>query len=118
MFNDTSMLASSGIPLNKRGKSGTHAGYRGTAAVTVLPEPNNPAPTADQPDAATTRVLFVAAMKSTSEFVIQLSTLTAVERMALATLLRAAVSRLEAEAMTVVCPQTVQDHVSSIRRAA
>ena len=116
MINDTSMLASSGLPLTKRGQSGTHAGC--LASVTVLPTSNNPAPIADQPDAATPKVLFVAATKSTGEFVVRLSTLAAVERMALATLLRAAASHLEVEAMTVVCPQTVQDHVSNIRRAA
>ena len=116
MVNDTSMLASSGLPLTKRGQSG--AGCRGTAAVAILPMSDNPNLSADQPDAATTKVLFVAAMKSTGEFVIRLSAPAAVERMALATLLRTAVSHLEAEAMTLVRPQPVQDHVSSIRRAA
>jgi hypothetical protein len=102
MSNNISLLDDSSPPPSKRGQTQDQGGVRA----------------GDQVEAGTTKLLFVAAMKSTGEFVNRIHAVTFVERMALATLLRTAISHLEAEAMTVVRSQNIQHQVSSIRRAA
>ena len=64
------------------------------------------------------RAQFVAAIRQTGEFLTRISAQTATDKMALATLLRAALLHLEEEFKTAVCPHSPEHQVSNIRRAA
>lgn len=71
-----------------------------------------------QPEIKPSKTLFIAAIKDTGEPLARISAETLVERMALASLLRVALSKLEAQFAPAIPLVTVQDQASNICRAA
>lgn len=112
MIDDTSMLASSGLPLTKRRQSGTHAGCRGTAAVTVLPAPKG--------GKQVNKACFVAAIQDNGELLTRVSFQTDNDKLMLLTLIRTSLYQLEEELTAKIQRPKVSNegHVSSSLKAA
>ena len=72
----------------------------------------------DQSLAKPSKTLFIGAIKDTGEPLARISAQTLLEKLALASLLRIALSQLEAQLVAAIPLATVQDQASNIRRAA
>jgi hypothetical protein len=72
----------------------------------------------DQSDASPSKALFIGAIKHTGEPVARISAQSLVEKLALASLLRLALARIEEDLGAAIPLAKVQDQASSIRRAA